>query len=397
MDNEALRTALLRAVWAEVDLDAIEHNVRRILEFTGPTVRLYAALKGDGYGHGCVQVARSVVEAGGHGLAFANLNECIQVREAGLTAPILLYAGTPAYLAETMVRYRITPTVTDPDAAAELSQRVPDGFGVFFKVDSGLDRAGVYAEDALPAIQAIARLPHLRLEGVYTHFHSGSGSDEYVRWQFARFADFLRQLDDSGIHVPTRLAASSPFIAMHPEMHLNAIDPGQLVLGIPIGKEAEGTLDLRPAIQAVRTTIVQIREPKERGRFAEEAMFDASRAKRFGLLPLGWGDGLHAGYGNGGPALVRGTRTTVLGPVHYEHSRVDLTDCPEARVGDEVVLLGRQGAERITIDEVARHCGIHSPQVAGNLSKYMPVVYFRRGEPCAVVAPCRASLPGFAD
>jgi alanine racemase len=393
MDKDALRTALLRTVWAEVDLDAVAHNVRRIIEFTGPSVRLYAALKGDGYGHGCVEVARAVVDAGGHGLAFANLYECIQIREAGVAAPILLYAGTPPYLAETIVRYGITPTVTDFQAAAELSPRVPDGFGVFFKVDTGLDRAGVYAEDALAAIQAIAQLPNIRLEGVYTHFHSGSGSDEYARWQFARFAHFVKQLDETGLRVPVRLAASSPFIAMHPEMHLNAIDPGQLIFGLPVGLEAQGTLDLVPALQAVKTCIVQIREPMERGQFVEEALFDAARAKRFGLLPLGWGDGLHAGYGNGGPALVGGKRTTVLGPVHYEHSRVDLTSHPDARVGDEVVLMGCQGAERIGIDEVARHCGLQVPQVVGTLSKYMPVVYFRHGVPTSVTMPAHTTEP----
>lgn len=389
MNEYDWRNALLRPVWAEVDLDAIAHNVRQITAQTGSSVRLYAALKGDGYGHGCLETARTVVQAGAYGLALANLYECLELRRAGVTAPVLLYAGTPAYLAETVTRYAITPTITDLDSASEFSRNAPDGYGVFVKVDSGLERAGTYAEDALPVIRAIAALPHLRLEGVYTHMHSGSGSDEYVRWQFSRFAALLEQLEEAGIQVPVKLAASSPFVALHPEMHLNAVDPGHLIFGLPAGQGNNGVLKLMPAMQAVKTRIVQVREARPRGRFAGEALFDVERGARFGLLPLGWGDGLHRAYGSGGPALVRGRRTAILGPVHYEHSRVDLSSVPEAEVGDEVVLLGRQNNQTITVDEVATRCAILPAQVVGTLSKHMPVVYFQHGRARRIAYPTR--------
>ncbi|MCK9357303.1 MAG: alanine racemase [Dehalococcoidia bacterium] len=384
------RDVLLRPVWAEVDLDAIAHNVRQITRLIGPSVRLYAALKGDGYGHGCVETARTVLQAGAHGLALANLYECVELRQAGVTAPMLLYAGTPAYLAETVVRYGITPTITDLDAAVGFSRRAPDGYGVFVKIDSGLERAGIYAEDALPVIRTIAALPHLRLEGVYTHMHSGSGSDEYAHWQFARFAALLGRLEEAGIEVPVRLAASSPFVAGHPEMRLNAIDPGHLIFGLSVGHGTDGALKLAPALQALKTRIVQIKEAKERAHFTDEAPFSAGNGRRFGLLPLGWGDGLHREYGSGGPALVRGRRAVILGPVHYEHSRLDLTNIPEAEVGDEVVLLGRQAGEAITVEEVARRCSILPAQVVGTLSKHMPVVYFRRGSFHRIAYPARS-------
>ncbi len=383
------RTTLLRPVWAEVDLDAIAHNVRQITNLIGPSVRLYAALKGDGYGHGCVETARAVLQAGAHGLAVANLYECLEIREAGVTAPVVLYAGTPGYLAEAVVRYAITPTITDLDTGVEFSRRAPEGYGVFVKIDSGLERAGIYAEDALPVVRAIAGLPHLRLEGVYTHMHSGSGSDEYAHWQFARFAALLGRLEDAGIEVPVRLAASSPFVARYPEMRLNAIDPGHLIFGISAGQGVDAALGFAPALQALKTRIVQIREAKARARFTDEAPFSAGNRSRFGLLPLGWGDGLHRGYGSGGPALVRGRRTAILGPVHYEHCRVDLTSIPEAEVGDEVVLLGRQAGNAITIDEVAHRCGVLPAQVVGTLSKHMPVVYFQQGSLSRIAYPTR--------
>ena len=196
-----------------------------------PLVRLFAALKGDGYGHGCVQSARVVLESGAHGVALANLDECLQIREDGITAPVLLYAGTPSYLASTVVRLQITPTVTDFDAALAFSRVAPDGYGVFVKVDCGLERAGVYAEEALQLVLAVSRLPRIRIAGLYTHMHSGSGSDEYARWQFSRFDALLRQVDQVGIHVPIKLAASSPFIGRYPEMLLNAIDPEKDVDG----------------------------------------------------------------------------------------------------------------------------------------------------------------------
>ena len=388
---QRLTDTLLRPTWAEVDLDAIRHNVRHIIGLTDASVRLYAALKGDAYGHGCVEVARAVIESGAHGLALANLYECVQIRESGLTAPILLYAGTPASLADVIIRNNITPTITDLEYARSFSERAPDGYPVFVKVDCGLERAGIYAEEARPIIEAITHLPPLRVEGVYTHMHSGSGSDAYAHWQFSRFSALIEELERAGIDIPVKLAASSPFVATHPEMHLNAIDPGHLIYGIPLGKGSAQESVLRTALRALKSRIVQIRTATARERFAEEAPFEATNGQRFAVLPIGWGDGLHRAYGNGGPVLVRGKRTSVLGPVHYEHCRVDLTAIPEAETGDEVVFLGRQGQAEIRTDEIARLCDILPAQVAGPLSKHLPVVYYSRDKPCAMTRPTRES------
>jgi len=196
-------------------------------------------------------------------------------------------------------------------------------------------------------------------------------------------------LEEAGIQVPVKLAASSPFVAFHPEMHLNAVDPGLLIFGLHAGQGNNGVLKLMPAMQALKTRIVQVREARPRARFADEALFDSDSGVRFGFLALGWGDVLHRGYGSGGPALVRGVRTAILGPVHYEHCRVDLSSVPQAQVGDEVVLLGRQDEETITVDEVSTRCAILPAQVVGTLSKHMPVVYFQHGRPRRIAYPTR--------
>ncbi len=384
---------MMRPTWAEVNLEAIEHNVRRVMDWAGAGVRLFAALKGDGYGLGAVEVGRVVLASGAHGLSLANLGECIQLRQAGITAPILLYAGTPPELGATIVRYGITPTVVDLEDAREFSRHAPDGYGVFVKVDVGLERAGVYAEDALEPIEAIGRLPRIRIEGVYTHLHSGSGSAEYARWQFNRFNHLLQRLEKDRVQIPVKLAASSPFIVQHPDMCLNAIDPGHLIFGLPVGAGLEESVGLRPALTAVKTRIVQVKNVRKREAFAEEGPFDTAAATRFGVLPAGWGDGLHRGYGNGGPALVCGRRAAILGPVHYEHSRIDLSCIPEARVGDEVVLLGRQQDEIIAVREVAQRCGLLPAQVSGTLSKHMPVIYFRQGKAVSMGLPGRQVAP----
>ena len=392
MKQQDWRKTLLSPTWAEVDLDAIGHNVRQIAGLTGPSVKLYAALKGDAYGYGCVEVARAVVEAGAYGLAFANLYECVRVREAGLTAPILLYAGTPSDLAETVVRHQVTPTITDLDSARPFSECAPEGYGVFVKIDCGLDRAGTYAEEALPIIEAIMHLPRIRVEGIYTHLEAGSGSDDYAHWQFSRFITLIEEIERAGIHIPVRLAASSPYVVKYPEMYLNAIDPGYLIFGLPLEGHPEKTLGLQPAFRALKSRIIQTKATMARDRFSEDASFDTGSVKRFAVLPVGWGDGLHPAHGNGGPALVRGKRTSVLGAVNYEHCKIDLTAIPEAEQGDEVVLVGRQGEEEITMEEVAQRCRILPSQVAGSLSKHMPVVYFRHGEPCTIVGPTRECL-----
>jgi alanine racemase len=383
---------LLRPTWAEVDLDAVRGNLSEILRVVGLGLRVYASLKGDAYGHGCVEVAEAAREAGVYGLALANPYECVEIRRRGIDLPILLYAGILPDLAEVIVEYQITPSLTDIKLAEALSRRAPQGYEVFVKVDCGLQRAGLYAEEALPLIEQVLRLPRLVVAGIYTHMHDTTAptQDRYARWQFSRFTGLIGRLEQAGIDIPVRLAASSPFVLRYPGMYLNAVDPGRLIYGITADGPASFGMQIRPALVAFKSKIVEVKEGKLWGSsFLAEAPFDPKRVARFGVVPAGWGDGLHRAYGHGGPALVRGRRTSVLGPVHYEHSRVDLTRIPEARIGDEVVFLGRQGTSEITMHEVSKLCNMLAAQVPGTMCKHVPVIYLRDGRVYHIVRRSR--------
>ncbi|GAH59408.1 unnamed protein product, partial [marine sediment metagenome] len=292
---------------------------------------------------GRVEIGRVAKECGAFGLSTGNLFEALELRRHGIKLPILLYASTLPCHAEVIVENRIIPTITDLEMARAFDRCAPEGYGVFVKVDCGLERVGIYAEEALPFIREVMKLPRVKVEGIYTFI---LGDDEYQQWQFPRFTTLLGKLEQAGVYIPTKLLATSGNLK-YAEVHFNAVNPGRAVYGM----YAVPGLDLRPAVRGIKARIVQIKECNLREQFADKVEFDLSQTKRIGILPTGWMDGLSRGYSNGGPVLVRGKRTFVAGNVHHVCSRVDLTNIPEARVGDEVVLFGRQGNEVITAEE----------------------------------------------
>jgi alanine racemase len=337
----------------EVDLSAIASNTAVVRELLGPSVQFYAALKANAYGFGLMEVARTVLQAGADALAMAELADACRLRDAAITSPILLYPGSLA-TAETaglMQRRNIFPTVLDLQSAQTYSESVSGEMPVFVKVDVGLERLGVPAEKAVKFVQSVVELGNLTVRGIYTHMNliDGARAENYAAWQFRRFVDVIDELDRLGLTIPVRMASSSGTVRMTSAMNLNAADPGHLIYGlVPAGPGQR--LDLRPALHALRTKLIQVRE-LTRVEWLEEAPFDSEEVTRLGVIPMGRADGMAAL--NVGHVLVRGTRVPVLAKPSLEHTRLDLSRVDDARPGDEVVIIGRQGREEITTREVA--------------------------------------------
>jgi alanine racemase len=375
-------STLLRPVWCEIDLDAVVHNLRELRRLVGPEVKIFACLKRNAYGCGAISVARVAVEEGAAGLALADPFEGVRLRRAGIGVPILLYAGALPEMAGEVLEHGLCPTVSNLDEARAYSNAAARPTEVFVKVDVGLYRAGVLAEEAVPLIIAVAGLPRLRIGGIYTHLNM-SRADEapgYPAWQFERFTRILTELDRQGLHVPVRMVASTPVVLRHPEMALNAVDPGRFVYGIMDSGKPSQPVDLRPALRAIKCRLILRREVRGPDPFRAKAPLPARDGMLFGILPLGWGDGLPARPAAPMPALVRGRRTSLVGSIHLEHSRVDLTACQGAEAGDEVVLLGAQGEDRLSHEEVARAWGSSVTELACAVRDHVPRLYFRDGE-----------------
>jgi alanine racemase len=354
----------LRPSWLEIDLDAARENLAHVRGLIGPERRLFAVVKADGYGFGAEAMGRTFLEAGADALAVADGGEGVRLRDRGVTAPILVYpSGLPEAMAELVAR-GLTPTVTDlPGAGAVAAAAPPTGHGAFVKVDVGLERLGVPAEAAVKLILAMLQLPRFRLAGICAHPHAYAGDEPgYVDWQLSRFTAVLDELAAQGVEVPVRLLASTALVLRHPHTYLNAVDPGRMLYGIALEGDGPRAAPLRPVLHALKSRLVEAKDIQPRERFAAQAPFPVTAPMRLGVIPLGSADGL--GQLHAGRVLVRGRSAAVLGAPSLEHTRIDLSDVPEARVGDEVVVIGRQGDVEIQPAEVAARHRLPQHQLA---------------------------------
>lgn len=366
----------------EVDLGAIAHNAAAIRRFVGPACTLFAALKADAYGYGIAAVAPVVLGAGVDALSLVSVSDAVALRRRGIQAPILLYPGVPlsAPSIAAIDEHALMPTVLDLDAARALSAQVRRPLRIFVKIDVGLERLGIAPAGAVAFIQALAQLPHLTVHGVYAHMHvRDTVPMAYLEWQFDRFTAVFEQLEAARIHVPVHMTASTAVLEVaSTRMNLNAIDPGRVWFGLD--KEGPGleTLGLRPAFVALKTALAQVKTV-HREAFHDFAPFALRPAMRVGIVPIGRFDGMVSLCC--GHVLIRGVRVPILATPSIEHTRIDLTDVPEARAGDEVVVIGRQGDREISPDEVAAPQGLSPGMVALAIRETVPRVYRGSGDP----------------
>ena len=339
----------------EIDLGAIAQFTRHIREYVGENVTVCAALKCNAYGFGLLRVARTVLAAGADMLSMVDPMNAIELRRAGETAPILVYPGSVA--APQSVRdaemFDFIPTLIDLGSAKLYSRCATKPLRVAVKVDIGQERLGFPAEEAAAAIGVIAGLPNLEVHIVNAHPNVPSPpSLDYLDWQLDRFAAMCRQLEARGLNVPIRMVASSKILSLSRKAIFNAVDPGQMFFG-PF--RAEGDVPWpagRSAFAKLTSRLIHVRT-LDRKEFLAQAPFPMRPGMRLGVMPIGSADGmaqLHCGE-----VLVRGRRAKLLGNPSLEHTRLDLSEIEEAAVGDEVVIIGKQGGDKITTEAVVAH------------------------------------------
>jgi len=359
----------------EIDLDAAASNVRVVRQMVGPARKIYAVIKADGYGHGAAEMAETFLAGGADALGVADLGEGIRLRRRGITAPVLVYPNSLPEAAPEALAHGLTPTVVDLDGARAYAEAAREPCDVFVKIDVGLERLGVVPEGAVKLVTAMLELPHLRLGGLCAHPHAPTDGDPaYAEWQLGRFTAVVDELEARGVRVPIRLLAASPFVLRFPHTYLNAVDPGRMLYGMTFPGET-APAPLRSTFHALATRVIALKEITPRERFAEVAPFPVTAPMRLGIIPMGLADGLlwlHADR-----VLVRGRPAPILATPSLEHTRIDLTAIPDAQVGDEVVVIGRQGDTEITLAEVARRRDIGIHQVATTIGPRVTRVYRR--------------------
>jgi alanine racemase len=366
--------------WAEIDLDAIAYNVRAFKRHVGKAVQVMAVVKANAYGHGAVPVAQAALEAGATWLAVHRAGEGVELRQAGVVAPILVMGYTPPAGAEMVARWQLTPSLITAEFAAALSARA-EALGVtvpvHVKVDTGMSRYGLLPAEVLDFVRGLGNRPGIRLEGLFTHFATADAADQtHLRRQLATFQEVLAAVRGAGIHVPLAHAANSAATMSLPEAHLDAVRIGIAMYGLDPSDEWPPVFAIRPAL-TLKSRVSRVRELPPGAGVSYGRTFVAQAPMRAALIPVGYGDGYHRNLSNKSSVLIRGRRAPILGRVCMDQFVVDASAIPDVQQDDEVVLIGRQGAGQIRAEEVARLAGTINYEVTTALLPRVTRVYLR--------------------
>ncbi len=375
-----------RDTWAEVDLDAIRANVKTFRRHIPAETAIMAVVKADGYGHGAVAVGREALAAGANALAVAMLDEALVLRRAGITAPILVLGYTPLDSVEEAQRRDITLTVYQADWVRAASERLEQSqatrpLRVHIKVDTGMGRLGVRTEaELLELVEAVQASPVLAWDGIFTHFACADEEDTaHVQQQHSRFQALLTSLREKGHTLPTVHCCNSAAAIAFPQWGYDTIRLGISLYGLYPSAylKQRGDVRLKPAL-SLKTRIAHVKTPAESFTVSYGATYTAAAGEQIATLPIGYADGYSRSLSNRGFVLHAGRRVPLVGRVCMDQIMVRI-DAKDAQVGDEVVLYGGQGAEEISLDEVAEWLGTINYEVACKLSGRVPRVYLRGG------------------
>ena len=345
---------------AEIDVDAFAHNLRVIRDCLQPDCDIMAVVKADAYGHGAAVLAEAALAGGAAWLGVARCLEGAALRQQGIRAPILVLGPTWPEEIEALVHHRLTPTIGRCEDAEHLNREAARRrltYPMHLKVDTSMRRYGLLPQDCAAFFGKLGDWPHLRLQGVMTHLATADAPDDggETRRHLDGFHGVLQAAAAQGIKPRYVHAAGSAGIFRYPDSHGNLVRPGISLYGshpFPSRRACE----LRPVMRWT-TRLVRIQDVPAGTGVSYGHTFVTQRPSRLGTLPLGYADGLDRGLSNVGEVLVGGRRAPMVGRVCMGLCVVDLTGVPQAQVGDEVVLIGAQGQDRLTVDDMAARCG----------------------------------------
>ena len=366
-----------RPTWVDIDLEAIAYNVRRTKEIIGPDVDILAVLKADAYGHGATKVAHTAINNGASFSGVASLNEAIRLREAGIPAPILVLGYTPAWQAREALRHDVTITLYDRDVARAFSRAAVDLRHVaraHIKVDTGMGRLGLLPDQVLPFVEEVRELPGLELEGIFTHFSVADDADlAYTRQQLGVFRGVLAQLAARGAGFRYVHCANSAAFLRLPESRFDLVRLGLAMYGLQPSAHVALPAGFRPAL-TWKTTIAQVKTLPPGSYVSYGNAYRTEGEETIAVIPVGYADGFRRAPRHWQEVLVRGRRAPIVGRVCMDQTMINISDIPNVRVGDEVVLIGEQGDDLISAEEVAGWLGTINYEVVSEILARVPRV-----------------------
>ena len=381
---------LTRANWLEIDLDAIKHNFLELEKMVGPDVTVMPAIKANAYGHGIVEVAEALEKCDVKYLATGVLHEAIKLRKNGIKTPIMVFVSNNiCEVADLYIRYNLMASVSSLEQVAALSAAAgASPVNIFIPVETGRGRVGINAEELEDFVKGVLEYKNVRIHGIYSHLSCADWPDKesFSAWQYDRFVKAIKKVEALGVRVPFLQLANSNGSISRPEIRMTGICPGQGVWGYWTIEKREPAPDLQPSIRAWKSRLLTVKEVSG-GKFGENfAAVKLDKPLRIGVMAGGMYDGISPLQAtNGGYVLVHGKRVPVASSICVEHSILDLTDCPEARIGDEVVIMGKQGKEEITIYDLMKRWKKSEPEFLVSLNYSIPRIYIEDGKAQKIV------------
>jgi alanine racemase len=370
-----------RPTFAWIDLDALEFNFRALRKRVGADTSILAVVKADAYGHGAVPVAGTLERLGADGFGVAFAEEGMELRHGGISKPILVLGGIYHGEARKAAIHGLTPVVPSLQRGLDLAREARElglSFPVHIKIDTGMTRLGIPVGEAVESVKKLAGEPELRIEGLISHFATVSPDLGPDYWdQVAKFRQVVDALKGEGIDPPYKHIANSAAILSVPKPPFNMVRPGIMTLGAAKMPGFERIMKLKPVFRFT-TEIIHLSRVPAGTAVSYGGTFVTQRESVIATLPVGYADGLNRRLSNQGEALVCGKRAPLVGAVCMDMCMIDVTDIPDAAIGNEVVFIGRQGDQAITAEQVAEICGTIPYEIFCNINHRVGRIYVKR-------------------
>jgi alanine racemase len=378
----------LRA-YAEINLDAINHNVMQVKQAVGNDVKVMAVIKADGYGHGAAEVANSLHKIGVDAFAVAIIDEGIALRKQGIQLPILILGYTSPYQYGELVNYELTQTVFRYEMAEKISEfavLLNKTAKIHIKVDTGMNRIGFKdCEESVEIIKKINKLPNIEIEGIFTHFACADELDKTsAKHQYERFRKFTEQLEEAGVCIPVKHVSNSAAIIDLKDYRLNMVRSGIMTYGLYPSEEVDKEeIKLQPAL-SFKSHIIYIKEVPAGQGVSYGSTYVTTRDTKIATIPVGYADGYPRALSSKGRVLIRGQYAPIIGRICMDQFMVDVTDVDGVQELDDVTLVGRDGEHVITVEEVSAEHSFNYEFICG-LTRRVPRIYYQDGKLTKIV------------
>ncbi|MEL4896147.1 alanine racemase [Crocosphaera sp. Alani8] len=378
--NYRLPQIIRQRAWVEIDLSALSHNVGQIKQLLSPKTALMAVVKADAYGHGAIAVARVVLEAGANALAVATLGEGIELRQAGIKAPVLILGAinTPEEIAAT-AHWNLEPTLCYRDQAISFSQTLSQyekTIPVHIKLDTGMSRLGVPWDQGREFASLVKKLPYLRLNSVYSHLATADDPDPTNMYrQHQRFKSAVAQLKAQDINLPRLHLANSAATLLAPQLHYDVVRVGLGLYGLYPAPHCRSIVPLKPVLQ-VKAKITQIKTIPANTGVSYGYQFISDRPMKIAVVGIGYADGVPRNLSNRLQVLIHGQRASQIGAITMDQLMLDVSHLRRVKVGDVVTLIGKDGKQEIAADHWAKMLGTISWEILCGFKHRLPRINY---------------------